>query len=250
MNSHLFKILVCAVLTISAQTTSADIKGLFQKGAQVEIGDSIQGSMLKFATDGVLHLVNAEAPALPTECKIVLQENGAIWIENLFPIHTEKDYHKWLKGEYIKEAKFTNPDTKKEEMRDIIVIYPFVTIDYKEWKEDDNKYTAKLTLNNIVKSPNAPDLFSGAIRYKHPDEKQQMESYIKFIINEDMSLQSIDLFGEEKTSCESYINYYYTCPYGVNLNKLPYQESSGYGSGVTYISNLKLTPIMPEENDN
>lgn len=244
MKSYIIKTVVCASLTFCALNASADIKDLFQKGAQIEIGDSIKGQMLKFATDGVLHFVNAEATALPTECKIVLQENGEIWMENLFPIHTEKDYHKWLKGEYIKEAKFKNPVTNKEEVHDIVVIYPFETIDYKEWKDVDNKYTTNLTINKVVKSSDAPDLFLGAIRYKYPDQRQQMESYIKFIINDDMSLHSIDMFGEQQTKCESYINYYYTCPYGINMNKLPYQEYTGYGSCVTYISNLKLTPIL------
>lgn len=245
MKSYIIKIAVCASLILCPLTASAGIKDLFQRGEQVEIGDSIKGRMLKFATDGVLHYMYAEVPELPTECKIVLQENGSIWMENLFPIQNEKDYHLWLEGKFIKDAKFTNPQTSKIEVHDIFILEPFVTVDYMERKEDDDKYTSNLTLNRVVKSYDQ-SLVYGAVRYRDPDEEQQMESYIKFIINDDMSLCSVDMFGEQKTKCESYINYYYTCPYGVNLNKLAYQYSSGYGAVVSYISNLKLTPIATE----
>lgn len=242
MKSYIIGIAAFAFLFCSVQEAFADIKEIFQKGAQVEIGDSINGRMLRFSTDGVLHTMDSIAPVLPSECRIVLQENDTVWMENMFPIQSEKDYHAWLKGIYIRDAKFTNPSTDNEELHYIFAFIPYTRIDYMEWTDDGKKYTCDLMLNK-ASGGNPPDVqFDG--EFRSPDDEQKMESYIKFIIGEDMSLEAVDSFGEERKYYTTYYNYDVTCPYGVDLDKLAREEIIKYNGGVAYISNLKLTPIL------
>lgn len=245
MKSPLFKIIACAVLSICAQKASADIKQVFRKGEQVTIGDSIKGRMLRFSTDGVLHTMDPNGSDLPSECRIVLQENDTVWFENMFHIQSENNYHHWLQGLYIKDASFTNPQTSKEETHDIFAIIPFVDIDYMEWRDGDNRVSCDLTLCQVL-GGNPPDIRS-ASKHQWPTDEQKMDSYIKFIIGEDMSLDGINSFGEMRTNYTTDFNYYYTCPYGINLNKLAHKNNVGGDGGIVYISNLKLKPILPSE---
>lgn len=243
MKLQIIKIALCAFLFCSAQLASADIKEFFQKGEQVAIGDSIKGRMMKFSTDGELYAVNSESAVLPSECRIVLQENDTVWMENMFPIQSEKDYHIWLKGIYIKDAKFINTQTDKEEVHDIFALLPYVNVDFMEWTEDDKKYTCKLMLNRI-REVDPPQIYF-VREYRYPNAEEKMDSYIKFIIGDDMSIHALGSFGEEMKNYTTYWNYNVTCPYGIDLNKLFHKISKTYNGGLTSISNLKLTPILP-----
>ena len=75
MKSNIIKVAFCALFAFCSLSASADIKSLFQKGEHVTIGDSIKGKMLRFTTDGILHSDSPDAPVLPTECRIVMQDS-------------------------------------------------------------------------------------------------------------------------------------------------------------------------------
>lgn len=249
MKSYIIKTAFFIVLALCAKSAFADEKGLLQKGEQVIIGDSINGRMLRYSPEGVLHTLDSDAPELPSECRIVFQDNDTVWMENMFAIHTENAYHFWLKGLYIKDAKLVNPLTSKEEPHDIIALIPSIHIDFMEWISDDKKYKCYLTLSNaqgrVFSDINADD-YTYANDNTSMNESLNMDSYIKFIIEDDMRLEAIGPFGEERTGYTTYYNYDVTCPYGINLNKLAYQTTLSSNGYECFISNLKLTPIATE----
>lgn len=242
MKSNIIKVAFCTLFAFCALSASADIKSLFQKGEHVTIGDSIKGKMLRFTTDGILHSDSPDAPVLPTECRIVMQDStffdpDLVWFENLFPVHTEKDYHKWLKGRYVKNAKFYNEMTHKRDTCDILVIIPFVNIDYMESVKGNDKFTCCLDLRNTIDG--RPD-----VEYSSSDYDTDMECYIKFILKDDMNLYAVNDFGEVETDCATYYNFNVTNPYGINLNKLAHTKCTGVGWTEAYISNLVLSPQL------
>ena len=133
-----------------------------------------------------------------------------VWFENLFPVHTEKVYHKWLKGRYVKNARFYNEMTHKRDTCDILVIIPFVNIDYMESVKGNDKFTCGLDLRNTIDG--RPDT-----EYSSSDYDTDMECYIKFILKEDKNLYAVNDFGEVETDCTKYYNFNVTNLIGMLL---------------------------------
>lgn len=241
MKSYILKIAMCASLTLCAQQASAGIRELFQNGEQVNIGDSIKGRMITFSADGVLKILHKPDSKLTTDCKIVLQEDNTAWFENLFPKHSDVHFHKWLKGKYIKDAEFRNPQTGNTDTLDILTIIPFVKIDLQEWTAGTMRLTADLKLQ-LASGFGLPNTYGGDSEQDYPSREEIMASYIKFIIEDDMSLTAVNAFGEAQAPLRKYHNYSEATPYGINLDKLPYTETIGWDGYEAYIRDLKLIP--------
>lgn len=246
MKSHILKIAMCAVFALCAQQASADIKDFFQKGEQVTIGDSIKGRMIRYSTQGKYRSVYNPDYQIPSECRIVLQETknpwgmNYIWFENLFPAQSENHYHKWVRGYYKKNAEFKNPLTDTIETRDVLIIEPFYKVDYKIWFSNGSKYGARLRLR-IVAGPGLPKTYGGHVENAETEEGR-MASYIRFIIEDDMSLTAVNAIGEGRTILRKYYNFEETTPYGIDLDNLPYNITESTTDIDGYIRDLKLIP--------
>ena len=224
-------------LSVSAQSTAAEISDFFQQGETTNIGDSIKGKMITFNVEGTLNALEIENPTLPQKCRVVLQDNKVAWFENLFPARSKVHYHKWLKGALVNDANVYNPDTKKFEERDALVIFPFSNIDYMDWVKDDTKYNCNLNIRRV---------FPGALpNISFDDQYQDMglqDFYIVFLMDDKNTLTCESTFGEIRTDYATTYNYNVTDPYGIDLDKLEYTEIKGLNGGVAYITGLILTP--------
>lgn len=223
-------------LSVSAQSTAAEIREFFQQGETVNIGDSIKGKMITFNVEGTLNALDIENPTLPQECRVVLH-NKVAWFENLFPAHSKSHYHQWLRGALVNDARVYNSDTKEFEDRDALVIFPFSNIDYMEWVKDDIKYSCNLNIRRV---------FPGALpNISFDDEYQDMgmqDYYIVFLLDDKNTLICKSTFGEIRADYTTTYNYNVSDPYGIDLDKLEYMEIEGLNGGEAYITGLKLTP--------
>ena len=226
-----------ASLSVSAQSTVSEIIEFFQQGETVNISDSIKGKMITFSVEGTLNALGIENPTLPKECRVVLQENKVAWFENLFPARSKNDYHHWLRGALVNDAKVYNPETKEYDDRVALVIFPFMNIDYMEWESDEEKYQCYLNIRNVWGEGTLPQI-------SFDDEYHSVQweyYYIIFLLENNNTLICQKPFGEIRRDYTTIYNYNVSDPYGIDLDKLKYTVVQGLNGVEAYISGLKLT---------